>query len=275
MAIVKTQPVGTTGANLSLLDIRLLGNYDHWQITSSSIRLHDADNKNYTVFGGTGLSFKTNGNTIEDVLGGTVTKLDIGLNGVNHVAFTGLNLSAKTFFDYFMAGDTKGAWDYLLSDNDTITGTKYADFLFGGAGNDLVNGGVGNDGIEGNAGNDKLYGGAGADKLVGGAGADTFEFKLISESTVGAAGRDTVVDFNQGEKDKVGLSAIDANTKLAGDQAFTFIGADAFHNKAGELRYVKSGGDTYVHGDVNGDGKADFSILFDANITFKAGDFLL
>ncbi|AOF92129.1 hypothetical protein [Sinorhizobium sp. RAC02] len=275
MATVKTQPVGNQGVNLSLLDIRALAAYDHWQLTPSSIKLHDASGANYALFSGSNFSFKTNGNTIEDVLSGTVTKLDIGLGGVDQIAFSNLNLSAKTFFDYFMAADTKGAWDYLFSGNDSIVGTQYADYLFGGAGNDTISGGTGNDAIEGNAGNDKLYGGKGADTLAGGTGADTFVFKSTSDSTVSASGRDTLSDFSRAQKDQISLSAIDANTKIAGNQAFSFIGTDKFHSVAGELRYEKVSGDTLIHGDVNGDGKADFSLLVDAAIDFSVGDFIL
>lgn len=275
MATVKTQPLGSQGVNLSLLDIRALAAYDHWQLTPSSIKLHDAGGENYALFGGSNFSFQTNGNTIEDVLSGTVTTLDIGLGGVNQIAFSGLNLSAKTFFDYFMAADTKGAWDYLFSGNDAVIGTQYADYLFGGAGDDTVAGGVGNDVIEGNTGNDLLYGGKGADKLAGGTGADTFVFKSTTDSTVAASGRDTISDFSRVQNDKIGLSAIDANTKVEGNQAFSFIGTEKFHGAAGELRYEKVGGDTLIHGDVNGDGKADFSLLVDAAIDFRAGDFIL
>lgn len=275
MATVKTQPVGNQGVNFSLLDIRVLAGYDHWQLTPSSIKLHDASGSNYALFSGTNFSFKTNGNTIEDVLSGTVTKLDIGQGGVNQIAFSGLNLSAKVFFDFFMAADTKGAWDYLFSGNDSITGTQYADYLFGGAGNDAISAGAGNDVLEGNVGNDQLRGGIGADKLVGGAGADTFIFRSIAESTVGASGRDTISDFSQSEKDRVNLSVIDANTKTAGDQAFAFIGAEKFHKVAGELRYEKVGGDTLIHADMNGDGNSDFSILVNGSINFKATDFIL
>ncbi|HSX73581.1 MAG TPA: protease, partial [Shinella sp.] len=69
--------------------------------------------------------------------------------------------------------------------------------------------------------------------------------------------------------------AMDASTKSGGDQDFTFIGTAGFHKKAGELRYEKKGGDTLVHGDVNGDGKADFSITIDASLSLKASDFIL
>ena len=42
-----------------------------------------------------------------------------------------------------------------------------------------------------------------------------------------------------------------------------------------ELRFEAKGGDTLVFGDVNGDGKADFSIRFDDALVFVKGDFIL
>ena len=165
-----------------------------------------------------------------------------------------------------------------------IVGGGGADFLAGGDGNDQLLGGGGADKLLGGNGNDKLAGGAardilvggkGADTLTGGAGADTFVFSATTDSTVAASGRDVITDFSRAQGDKIDLKTIDANTKAAGDQAFTFIGTSAFQKKAGELRYEKKSGDTFVYGDVDGDGKADFAILIDANVTLNANDFIL
>ena len=71
-----------------------------------------------------------------------------------------------------------------------------------------------------------LNGGAGADVLTGGAGADVFRFSALTDSTVAVGGRDTIRDFVSG--DKIDLHLIDANASLAGDQAFGFIGTNAF-----------------------------------------------
>lgn len=157
--------------------------------------------------------------------------------------------------------------------NDTLQGGAGADKLYGGTGSDLIEGGAGNDLLSGETGNDTVYGGAGVDRLYGGAGADKFVFKFASEST--STARDTIYDFSRSQGDKVDLKAIDASTKAVNDQAFKFIGTDAFHKVAGELRYLKSNGDTFIYGDVNGDGKADFSVKFDASINFVKGDFIL
>lgn len=47
------------------------------------------------------------------------------------------------------------------------------------------------------------------------------------------------------------------------------------HKKAGELRYLKKDGDTYLHADVNGDGGIDFSVRLDAAIDMRSTDFIL
>lgn len=177
-----------------------------------------------------------------------------------------------------------GAKDTVFGDDgsQTIDGRGGADFLAGGGGNDVLLGGAGNDKLLGGGGNDILNGGAGkdilvggrgADTLTGGAGADMFVFSSRHDSSV--KNPDVIKDFSRNQGDRIDLQAIDANTKSAGDQAFKFIGTDGFHKKAGELRYEKKSGDTFVFADVNGDGKADFSIRIDASMNLKASDFIL
>ncbi len=145
-----------------------------------------------------------------------------------------------------------------------------------GTGNELANTLTGNAGVnilKGMAGNDTLVGGAGADQLYGGAGKDMFVFNSASDSKTTAM--DKIFDFSHAEGDRIDLRAIDANGTMADDQAFSFIGTSAFHNKVGELRFEQKSGDTFIHGDINGDGKADFSIALDTLTTLTASDFLL
>jgi len=169
-------------------------------------------------------------------------------------------------------GDAKG--DVYVS-IENLSGTAYADKLSGNAVANILSGAAGNDILSGNGGNDTLYGGLGADTLTGGAGADTFVFKSLPETTVTAGGRDTILDFSGTGGDRINLSAIDANSLLSGDQAFTFIGTAAFSGKAGELKYSKQASDTYIYGDTNGDGKADFAIHLDDAVTLTKGYFIL
>ncbi|MCJ8057316.1 M10 family metallopeptidase C-terminal domain-containing protein [Shinella curvata] len=143
----------------------------------------------------------------------------------------------------------------------------------GNSGDNRLDGKAGDDSLSGGEGSDKLIGGAGADKLYGGTGADTFVFLTAAESRVSI--RDIIYDFSRVGGDKIDLSAIDARTAMSGNQAFTFIGSDLFSKTAGELRYSKISGDSFIYGDVNGDGGIDFSIRLDAAIDMKASDFIL
>jgi hypothetical protein len=129
--------------------------------------------------------------------------------------------------------------------------------------------------ITGGAGNDTLIGGGGADLLVGGGGADLFVLTALSDSTVAASGRDRIGDFSVVAGDRIDLQALDADTTLAGDQAFIFLGAVGFSGKAGQLVQGAFGADTRVQGDVNGDGVADFSLLLTGSVTLGGGSFVL
>ncbi|MGQ3213028.1 MAG: calcium-binding protein [Shinella sp.] len=155
----------------------------------------------------------------------------------------------------------------------SAAGNSATNVLTGNPGNNRLDGKAGNDTLSGASGNDKLIGGAGADKLYGGAGADTFVFQAPSDSSLSA--RDMIYDFSRVGGDKIDLSLIDARTATSGNQAFTFIGSDLFSKSAGELRYSKISGDTYIYGDVNGDGGIDFSIRLDAAINMLTTDFIL
>ncbi|MGL4964812.1 MAG: calcium-binding protein [Inquilinus sp.] len=137
-----------------------------------------------------------------------------------------------------------------------------------------VNGSTGNDTIIGNASANVLNGWAGKDTLTGGGGADHFAFSSIAHSVVGA-NADRITDFSHAQGDQVDLSAIDANTAVSGDQAFTFIGTAAYSDNAGELRYSVVGAVTTIAGDVNGDGTSDFHIQLTGAIGLVAGDFVL
>lgn len=126
---------------------------------------------------------------------------------------------------------------------ENANGGSARDYLYG---NDVANK------LNGNGGNDVINGAGGDDILTGGAGLDEFRFFQNS-------GNDEITDFVSGS-DKIHLTEIDANTGLAGNQAFTFIGNAAFSNVAGQLRTYSQGGDNYIAGDTNGDGTADFTI---------------
>ncbi|MCA3364964.1 MAG: S8 family serine peptidase [Roseomonas sp.] len=154
--------------------------------------------------------------------------------------------------------------------NDNLNGQAGNDRLLGFAGNDSLSGLTGNDTLDGGAGNDLLFGGAGRDVLTGGLGEDLFRFAALSDSAPGT-NRDLITAFSQAEGDRIDLAAIDANTRLSGDQAFAFIGGAAFGRIAGQLRFA--GG--VLQADVNGDAQADLEITIQGVSTLLAVDFIL
>jgi Ca2+-binding RTX toxin-like protein len=166
--------------------------------------------------------------------------------------------------------------DHLLGGdgNDSLVGGGDNDTLEGGAGADSMLGGSGNDMLKGGAGNDTLDGGAGRDTLNGGTGADQFVFHDGDFGSTNATA-DVIYGFSSVEGDKVDLQGVDANTLLGGDQAFSFIGTDGFHNVAGELRYQEVGGNTYVYADLDGDGHSDLAIMLGGTHALTGGDFIL
>ena len=138
-----------------------------------------------------------------------------------------------------------GAGDDVYRGTGSVTGA-----IWGGGGGDVITGGDGAD---------RINGGEGRDRLTGGAGDDVFDFDGLIDSGATVATADRITDFTSG--DKIRLAMIDAVTTLDGDQAFTFIGADAFSGTAGELRATVINGNTMITADVDGDMAADFGVL--------------
>ncbi|MBN9023452.1 MAG: endo alpha-1,4 polygalactosaminidase [Rhizobiales bacterium] len=100
-----------------------------------------------------------------------------------------------------LSGGDAGDRLYGRSGDDQLSGGAGNDILMGNRGHDHLFGGVGKDGLFGGAGNDVLAGGPGRDKLAGGKGADIFVFAP-------GDGRDVILDWDR--KDRLDLSAFDA-----------------------------------------------------------------
>ncbi len=164
--------------------------------------------------------------------------------------------------------------DKLIS-VEHITATRYSDYVAGSSSDNIILGLGGKDVLLGMAGKDRIIGGTGSDFMTGGTGADVFVFDKASETGKSTTTRDKISDFKH-LSDDINLSSIDASSKNAGNNAFAWIGGQAFHKKAGELHFKFAGSNTtIVEGDINGDAKADFQIELIGRLTLSASDFIL
>jgi serralysin len=220
--------------------------------------LLEGDSGNDTLGGGDNDDTLVGGAGADSISGGSGT--DTASYASSDAVRINLTLGTGQFSD--AAGDTFGSVENII-------GTQVADDITGDNAGNRLQGLGGDDDLTGADGADTLDGGLGFDELNGGNGADKFIYAALNDSTVAAP--DDILDFSTAQGDKVDLVAIDANTLVGGDQAFTFIGNAAFTNVAGQLHYT---GGTFLEGDVNGNGVADFRIVLHV-ASMSAGDFVL
>ncbi len=148
---------------------------------------------------------------------------------------------------------------------DSLTGDAFANILLGGGGNDVLSAG---------SGNDRLSGGRGQDKLTGGSGSDVFVFD-DRETGASKTKADYILDFSRRQGDRIDLKAVDANTKKRGDQKFTFIGDDTSFSKAGQVRFEKTKGATYVYLNTDSDKAAEAVIKLKGALEVQKSWFVL
>lgn len=149
-----------------------------------------------------------------------------------------------------------------------VTGNASNNGLYGNAGDNALAGGLGSDTLSGGAGADILTGGAGTDSLSGGTGSDVFVFNATNELGATTAAADVIADFTV--TDSINLSAIDANSAVAGDQAFTWVSGGTFTAAAGTAAashtgFSAAGGQLYAAGgylyiDTDTDVQAEYVI---------------
>jgi len=200
-----------------------------------------------------------------------------------------MTLTSITDERYARGGDAAG-FDYniTLADNMLLAGVEltvsgvllqaYETMIVDGSleldGTFRFFAGKSDDTLKGGAKNDLMLGNLGADQMSGGGGADTFRYDTAADST--ATAMDHILDFTPGT-DKIEVFRVDANSTVAGNQDFTWIGSNAFSGVAGELRAFQSGGQWIVQGDVNGDSVADLviALTLQGPTPLSASDFFL
>jgi Ca2+-binding RTX toxin-like protein len=179
------------------------------------------------------------GTLADDVLTGNASSNTIEGGAGNDTISGGAGLDTAS---YASAGSS-------VTVNLSLTGIQST----GGAGNDtLIDmerllGSDFNDQLTGNNADNWLTGGLGADQLTGAGGSDQFLYGSMLQSQAFGA-YDTITDFSTAQNDKINLLLIDANTTVAGNQAFSFIGTEAF-SAAGQVRF--EAGTVYANVDAN------------------------
>ena len=228
-----------------------------------------------TTYGGS-FSFSSYGDVY-----GTLQSIRTERLGATSYEVTNIGRGAHQFVNLLNSGDALGAVEYVLAGRDKMLGSAGNDYLmafdgsnsvFGNKGDDAIFGGRGDDRLDGSVGDDKLSGERGADVLFGGRGADQFVYRDKGESTLTV--RDTIKDFGTG-RDLINLKPMDANTKAFGNQQFDLVGDDRFSGSPGELRVSEKANATFVLGDTNGDGLADFSFRLAGATSVDERDFIL
>ena len=142
-------------------------------------------------------------------------------------------------------------------------GNAGANNLQGNGGANRLDGGAGVDTINGADGDDFIIGGQGNDLLRGGTGADIF---IVAHAFGPVLETDQVYDFSAAEGDILDLS---------GAYAGTLSLVSAFSKHAGEMTLTFAGGITTVRLDINGDGKVDYQMKINGDVTGESGDWLL
>lgn len=243
----------TAGAAIDMLAINFSNLLDGTPTTATSSKYELRYSGGYRdVFEGDG--FKYNSDGIPK--GGTVEDFTEYKRSKELFEISDMSVSAKAIVKAAFTADTTDDLTLIINEmsgNDRVIGSNGNDTLFAAGGNDKING---------RGGNDVILSGPGVDTMTGGTGTDAFVFLETVHSN--ASSRDTITDFEHG--DVIHLTNLGSGT---------FIGMSAFSGAAGEVRYSQEAGDTFVHGDFNGDAVADFSVRLKGVITLTEDDFAL
>lgn len=207
---------------------------------------------------------------------GTITHYDASIGGSVVVSVDKFKGDVLDFVDVARTAGLKDDHQLIskiMKGDDVFWGGNGNDVMSGFGGDDVLSGGDGDDILFGSSGRDILSGGLGSDGLVGGAGVDLYGFSEVAHSTL--ASLDLISGF-QPLLDFIDVSFIDANSNIAGDQAFTWVG-DAANatGGGGEIGFQIDSGSTYVVADIDGDLNIDFAVEIDGVFSLTGQEFIL
>lgn len=134
------------------------------------------------IFTGVDLAFDATGEPV----GGEITGYRSVRAGELALSIEGTEAQAAAFIAFARHDDTVGGVFHLLSGDDLIEGSAFADFIAGGAGQDTISGAGGTDTLIGNAGDDLIQGGPGRDQA-------TFSSSIFDYAFTRLSGREWVL----------------------------------------------------------------------------------
>jgi hypothetical protein len=218
-----------------------------------------------SLVGGDGNDYLDGGTGADVMTGGASNEVYI-VDDVGDQTFEALNQGydiVRTDLGGLVLADNIEALQLQGAGGIDGTGNGLANNLQGNAGNNTLSGLAGVDTINGNDGDDIIVGGLGNDLLRGGTGADVFAVRHAASGTVET---DQIYDFSDAEGDY-----LDFTEAYAG----TLVEVAAFTKTAGEMTVSLVGGNTVVRLDLNGDGKADYQVKINGDVTGDSGGWLL
>ena len=168
----------------------------------------------------------------------------------------------------FASGTTAVVLD-LSTNTDTAKRGTETDTLTG------IEGAIGSGKADtGRASANWFQGGLGKDTFTGGGGRDLYDFNAVAESGITTTTHDVITDFAH-LTDEIDLMGIDADSTVAGNQAFRWVGSAAFTGTPGELGYFSSGGDTIIRASTDNDSPGEFQIRLTGMKALTVDDFFM
>lgn len=226
--------------------------------TAFSIRVADLlanDTDPDSAVGLSAITAQSSATALLNAQAGTISVTDTGAAGGS--------------FTYRGTGTDTALVNLTRDTNGTLDGSANADLIIGNAASTV---------IVGNGGRDVIYGGGGNDTFDYNAVGDVVTVGAVTAANVGLL--EVIKDWSVG--DRIDLSTIDAHSQQAGNQAFTFIGSNAFTaaNQQGGLRSFQLQDEagqwfTIVEASNDNDTQAEFQLALQGRHTLSAAEFVL